>query len=220
MLLGAEPSTSGQFCKKVWSIPGMRIEWLPSDLMHMVDLGITQYLSGNICWFLFDALGGRRHGAPLASRAVCAKIREMAEMAAREGGLDRLHNLTVRKFRAQNKPKLALKAADGRHFLPILLKVLQLCPLRARRTRGSWSDASNPCAIFTRSLTPGTRRSRHLASRPWRADTKSCCASCTTRATTRTYGASTQGTTCSCTCASPHSRRGSIRSWSGATVRK
>ena len=95
--------------------------------MHMVDLDITQYLSGNICWFLFDALGGRRHGAPLASRAVCAQIRKMADMAARENGLDRLHlNLTVRKFRAQNKPKLALKAAHGRRFWPILLKVLQL----------------------------------------------------------------------------------------------
>ena len=51
----------------------------------------------------------------------------MADMAAREDGLDRLHfKPTVRKFRAQNKPKLALKAVDGRHFLPILLKVLQL----------------------------------------------------------------------------------------------
>ena len=73
----AELSSSGQFCSKVWSIPGMRIEWLRPDFMHMVDLGITQYLSGNICWFLFDALGGRRHGAPLASRAVCAQIRKM-----------------------------------------------------------------------------------------------------------------------------------------------
>ena len=122
-----ELSTSGQFCSKVWSIPGLRIDWLRPDFMHMVDLGITQYLSGNICWFMFSALGGRRHGTPLASRAVCAHIMNMADMAAREGGLDRLHlNLTVRKFRAQNKPKLALKAADGRHFLPILLKVLQL----------------------------------------------------------------------------------------------
>ena len=93
----------------------------------MVDLGITQYLSGNICWFMFSALCGRRHGTPLAWRAVCAHIMNMADIAAREGGLDRLHlKLTVRKIRAQNKPKLALKAAHGRHFLPILLKVLQL----------------------------------------------------------------------------------------------
>ena len=115
---------SGQFCSKVWPIPGTRIESLRPVFMHMVDLGVTQQVSGNVSWFLFDTLGGRRHGAPLASRAVCAKIRKMADMTARETGLDTLHlTLTVRKFRAQNKPKLALKAAEGRHFWPILLKV-------------------------------------------------------------------------------------------------
>ena len=146
----AELSTSGQFCSKVWSIPGLRIEWLRPDFMHMVDLGITQYLSGNICWFMFSALGGRRHGTPLASRAVCAHIMNMADMAAREGGLDRLHlNLTVRKFRAQNKPKLALKAADGRHFLPILLKVLQLFfPAGSPRERVMVGCVETLCDIY------------------------------------------------------------------------
>ena len=60
-------------------------------------------------------------------RVPCAPKSGIADMAAREDGLDRLHlNLIVRKFCAQNKPKLALKAADGRQFLPILLKMLHL----------------------------------------------------------------------------------------------
>ena len=72
-------------------------------------------------------------------------------MAAREDGLDRLHlNLTVRKFRAQNKPKLALKAADGQHFLPILLKVLQLFfPAGSPRERVMVGCIEPLCDIYT-----------------------------------------------------------------------
>ena len=121
----------------------------------------------------------------------------------------------------RTSPKLALKAADGRHFLPILLKVLQLFfPAGSPRREGHGRMRRNPVRHLQGAQHLGHDGLVVLASRPWRADTSSCCASSTTGATTRTYGASTQSTTCSCTCASPHSRRGSIRSSSGATVMK
>ena len=107
----------------------MRIEWLRPDFMHMVDLGITQYLSGNVCLVPVRCFGRAAPGALLALRAVCAQIRKMADVPVREDALDGLHlNLTVSKFRAQNKPKLALKSrrrtallADPAQGAPALL---------------------------------------------------------------------------------------------------
>ena len=213
-LFGRELSTSGQFCSKVWSIPGLRIEWLRPDFMHM---GITQYLSGNICWFMFSALGGRRHDTPLASRAVCAHIMNMADMAAPEGGLDRLHlNLTVRKSPCAGQAEVGYESsrrtaflADSAQGAPALLP----CELAAREGHGRMRR--NPVRHLQ-----GAQHLGHddlpTSRRVLGAPTRHRCPSCTTRATTRTYGASTQSATCSCTCASPHSRRGSIRSSSGA----
>ena len=115
--------------------------------MHMVDLGITQHLSGSICWFLFVALGGRRHGP------ACIACRVRPHQG--EDGLDRLHlNLTARKFRAQSKPKMALKAADGRHCLPTLVKVLQLFfPAGSPRKRVMVGCVETQCDIYKELIT-------------------------------------------------------------------
>ena len=43
----------GRFCNAFWSIPGMHISCIRPDFMHVVDLGITCYLNGNLCWFLY-----------------------------------------------------------------------------------------------------------------------------------------------------------------------
>ena len=124
-------------------------------------------------------------------------------MAARVDGLDRLHlNLTVRKFRAQSKPKLALKVADGRHLLPILLKVLQLFfPAGSPRERVMVGCVETLCDIYkelnTWDTTASPPRVTSLARRHV--------------ILLREFHYTSD---------SPHSTRGSIRSSSGAKVMK
>ena len=118
----------GMFCSKAWSIPGMRLSFMRPDWMHTVDLGITAYLSGHILFHLFTLLGGKRYGAVTKQNSVCNQIMNMVQIAARHAGCETPEAvLTLERFRAKKaKPKLKLKAADSRYYLPALLATLRL----------------------------------------------------------------------------------------------
>ena len=49
---------SGRYVSKFWSLPGMKYKYLSLDLMHVSDIGILQYLLGNVLWEMFLKLGG------------------------------------------------------------------------------------------------------------------------------------------------------------------
>ena len=92
----------------------------------MVDLGTLQYLQGNLLWDVFTKLGGvfRR------SKAACGKIQSMLSMCASRLGLEQpFHSLVVTMIRPSlaKKPTMRLKAAEGRHLLPILREMLATC---------------------------------------------------------------------------------------------
>ena len=106
-----------------WSIPGMTIDLVKPDWMHCVCLGILQYLSGNCLYELFRELGGTFKKAD----AACTKLLNLIVATAHELKLEvPFRALTIRMIRASSsdKPKLKLKAAEGRRFLPILVGML------------------------------------------------------------------------------------------------
>ena len=113
----------GAVVSPIWQFPGFHLSFVRPDWMHCVDLGTLQYLQGNILWELFLALGGRIN----RSKDACSKLEALLDVAARRLGLARpLHSLTVTMFRSKmaSKPKLKIKAAEGRYLLPILRETM------------------------------------------------------------------------------------------------
>eukprot|EP00959_Pyramimonas_sp_CCMP1952_P044879 937504-Pyramimonas_sp.AAC.1 len=50
----------GKYMSVFWTIPGFILPYIVCDVMHVCDLGITQYLNGNIVMELFRRIGGLR----------------------------------------------------------------------------------------------------------------------------------------------------------------
>ena len=99
--------------------------------MHCVCLGIAQNCAGNIVWVCFRHMKGTRS----AWVRPCGRLKNMAKLAARILGVRLPFNqLTLNMFNvdACSKPKLKLKAADTRDFLPILQFMLATFPQRRR----------------------------------------------------------------------------------------
>ena len=47
-----------QFISRIWTIPGLNLQCIRPDWMHMCCLGVLQYLIGNCLWECFVDLGG------------------------------------------------------------------------------------------------------------------------------------------------------------------
>ena len=91
--------------------------------MHTCCLGVVQYCSGSCLWELFRELGGTRK----KSTDACNRIVNMMNLSSKALNLPTpFDNLTVGMIRKENgkKPKFALKAAEGRHFVPVLHHML------------------------------------------------------------------------------------------------
>ena len=114
------------FVSAIWQIPGFHLSCIRQDWMHTVDLGTLQYLSGNCMWEAFREVGGSFK----QWKGACGRLQNLCDMCAKRLGLEKpFHSLTIQMFRskASSKPKMKLKAAEGRHFLPVLREVLATC---------------------------------------------------------------------------------------------
>ena len=113
----------------------------------MSCLGILQYLLGNCLWEMIEALGGNH----TRSRTACSRLLNMIDVCARSLGEETpINTLTVTMVRASAtaKPKFKGKAAESRHFLPIVLQVLSVCfPVDTvhERSRFHCVEALNLC---------------------------------------------------------------------------
>jgi len=110
----------------IWKILGFFLSCVKIDWMHVACLGILQYLNGNCLWELFQALGGTFRN----SKGACNKLENMAKVCAGRIGIEPpIRQLTVAQIRknASSKPKFKCKAANGRHFLPVLREMLRTC---------------------------------------------------------------------------------------------
>ena len=114
----------GSFVSPLWSIPGFLISYCVPDFMHTCCLGILQYLSGNVMFELFRSLNGTYKNWTHA----CGLLENMMKLGAKSIGIDvPFHNLTIGMIipAAKGKPKMKLKAAEGRYFLRVLHVMLR-----------------------------------------------------------------------------------------------
>ena len=105
----------------IWSIPGFVLRYCRPDWMHCCDLGITQDVSGNCMYELLQELGGSQSNG----QKQCSQLMNMIAVASKELRVDKPFNkLTVGMVVRAGKPKLRLKAAETRHFIPVLMFML------------------------------------------------------------------------------------------------
>jgi len=119
----AEVFQDGVYVSRTFAIPGFSVSFCRADFMHTCCLGILQYLSGNVMWELFLELRGSQSNWIRA----CGLLENMMKVAAKSlGRQPPFHSLTVGMLRANttSKPKMKLKAAEGRYFLPVLHTML------------------------------------------------------------------------------------------------
>ena len=149
----------------IWGIPGFCLDFVKADWMHVSCLGILQAASGSAMWELFVALGGT-WARPVEA---CARLLKMIKVMSKEADVEcPIGDLTVTMFRSamNKKPKMKLKAAEGRRFLVVLRKVLGTCfPVSDRHssTRFSCIDNLYWCYRELEDWTDGGKSTMNLA---------------------------------------------------------
>ena len=118
------PLEHAQFVSRVWRIPGFVLAYIKADWTHTVCLGTLQQYCGNVMWELATSMGAtfRRWEQPIGN------LMNMVKAMARTLGVEApFHQLTMGMIRAsaKNKPRMKLKAAEGRYFLPVLVHMLK-----------------------------------------------------------------------------------------------
>jgi hypothetical protein len=120
-----EAREDGKYVSPIFELPGFRIEYCRPDFMHTCCLGVVQKCSGSVMWQLFKQLGGT-YSKPTDA---IGKLQNLMKTASKHLRVEApFHSLTIGMIRGKglkSKPKLALKAAEGRHFVPVLHFMLQ-----------------------------------------------------------------------------------------------
>ena len=66
---------TGGFISCVFNLPGFDLSYIVVDLMHTADLGVTQYVLGNVLWEVFQEMGGSREHDKEAIRDILMLIK-------------------------------------------------------------------------------------------------------------------------------------------------
>ena len=114
----------GWFISGLFDLPGFQYEYISVDLMHTGDLGINLYLFGNILWELVTEFGGTAGDCGEA----LGHLEFLIRTASKSLGKDRppFNKLSIGMLKVPGKaPKLKIKAAESRYFMPVLLFILQ-----------------------------------------------------------------------------------------------
>ena len=106
----------------LFSCPGFSADFICIDVLHALDLGVTQEVLGSIFW---ESLGVFAKGRNRALQ-VAELFRLMKEHYVRVGTSNRLSNLTVEMIkRDQEPPKFRANGAENRHLVPFALEIAQ-----------------------------------------------------------------------------------------------
>ena len=108
------------YLSKLWDLPGFAFTMIILDLMHVSDLGICQYLLGNVIYELFKQMGG----LVTNPEPVMGKLLKMIKDAAKLPELKiqaPVNKLTLSMVRRQGTdPKLRTKASETRRMLYVV----------------------------------------------------------------------------------------------------
>ena len=122
------------FVCPLFSVIGFSVELLSLDVMHIMDLGVLQYLVGAVFWTLVsnnfarsnsDQAEARRASNMLHLRRRLWAFYKSEDRASHEQGKrTKIGKLTLKQLGPHAKPRLRAKAAETRHLVPLLV---QLC---------------------------------------------------------------------------------------------
>lgn len=107
----------------LFSLPGVSIDMVMIDVLHAMDLGITQDVVGNLFFEMLELriLAGASREARLTSLWAKLKAHYKAMKTS-----NRLQKLTMGMVKADKKPpKLRTKAAETRHIMPFAVEIAQ-----------------------------------------------------------------------------------------------
>ncbi len=123
-----DTAVRGAALSKLFGIPGMLLEYVEVDLMHAGDLGILQYVLGNVLFECFGELGG----VLARPDQTLGELLQLLKTFSRELGQAQppLNGLTLPMIRKVGKPpKLKAKASETRRALPCVLRLLEVLPV-------------------------------------------------------------------------------------------
>ena len=105
------------------AIPGTHLPTFKPVWMHTCCLGVLQYTIGNTMIELFYELGGKIT-SPVPA---CARLENMIKVCAQANSWPvPFHSLTIGMIKVSGKkPKMRLKATEGRLTLPIVIQLLK-----------------------------------------------------------------------------------------------
>ena len=113
-----------KFVSGLFDLPGFLASFITIDVMHCIDLGILQYLLGNVLYEIFIEMGGRitRPGETIADIMILIKKsnRDIGQAAPP------INLMSFPMIKADKKePKLKLKGSEGRNLLPCIVHMCQ-----------------------------------------------------------------------------------------------
>ena len=111
---------SGAFVSAIFSIPGFIASYISIDLMHTGDLGVLQYLLGNVLWELFIVLGGTKANSLKALGELMVMIRMASRHLNMRCPVGYLTLPMIKAEGAAKSPKLKLNASEMRHMLKVV----------------------------------------------------------------------------------------------------
>ena len=137
---GQEVANNNNHISPIWSIPGFKTSFCIPELMHVCDLGISEYLMGNICWDLFKQLHGTRRKHKEATSILC----NMALLVAKSLGIQAPFNfLRINMIRSQGKKKQN-DGTERRNMWKEIVKRLRTCLRKYQNLQ------SRTCEFFDR----------------------------------------------------------------------
>ena len=106
-------------CNPLFSLPAFTIKMFKLDWLHIMDLGVSADVAGNVLWLL----QGKMCGATVKAR-VSQLYLELAAYYTETGVQDKLNTLTETMIRKSSStpPKLTAGAAECRYLIPWLLR--------------------------------------------------------------------------------------------------
>ncbi len=122
----------GGYWSVFWSLPAFQLSYIVLDLMHVCDLGITQYLLGNMLLECFFSMGGVLNKA----KGALSEIVVFVKLASKRLGYEKppLNKLTMGMLKPEgsSKPRLKLQASDSRLMVAVVYFMLtELFPAKS-----------------------------------------------------------------------------------------
>lgn len=114
------------------SAPGFKVELIVIDVLHALDLGVTQEVLGSV---LYEALGSFAKGRNKEQQIQALKVKLKNHDQPMKTSIC-VNNLSLDMVKRDGKsPKMRVKGSEARHFVPFAVEVATAMPAADDNTR-------------------------------------------------------------------------------------